>query len=71
MEEISIELKQIGLSRTAFRQEMQKTEKDLRVKLERVDQQSRELNSEEREYQQREIEFDEENKRVQLLNDAL
>ena len=37
MEEISIELKQIGLSRTAFRQEMQKTEKNLRVKLEKVD----------------------------------
>ena len=32
-EEIAIELKQIGVSRKAFRQEMNNTERDLRLKL--------------------------------------
>ena len=50
---------------------MQTIEKELRVKLEEVEQLSRNLASEERDYQQRLIEFEEESRRVQQVNEAL
>ena len=50
---------------------MQTIEKELRVKLEEVEQLSRNLTSEERDYQQRLIEFEEESRRVQQVNEAL
>ena len=50
---------------------MQTIEKELRVKLEEVEQLSRNLAYEERDYQQRMLEFEEESRRVQQVNEAL
>lgn len=50
MEEIEIELKQTVASRQAFKAEMQTTEKELKLKLDEVEQLSRSLAAEERDY---------------------
>ena len=50
MEEIEIELKQTVASRQAFKLEMQATEKELKLKLDEVEQLSRSLAVEERDY---------------------
>ena len=71
MEEINIELKETASSRLLFKQEMQATEKELRKKLDEVDSLSRALAADEREYVQRLLEFEEESRRVQQVNEAL
>ena len=71
MEEINIELKETASSRLLFKQEMQATEKELRKKLDEVDLLSRALAADEREYVQRLLEFEEESRRVQQVNEAL
>jgi hypothetical protein len=50
---------------------MHATEKELRAKLEEVEQLSRGLQAEEREYAQRLTEYEEESRRVQAVNDQL
>ena len=70
-EELEIELRQIEISRQDFRKEMNQTEIELRKKLEYTENLSRDLVVKERQFKQRQTEFDEEQTQVMHLNNQL
>lgn len=70
-EECEIEIKQIEVSRQDFRKQMNQTELELRKKLDHTENSSKDLVVKERQFKQRQTEFEEEQSQVMHLSNQL